>query len=82
MIKNYVELKKKVGMEGGASALERIYEIEKRESKGLYTLGTKEAVQNRLVQWYNDKDMKHDVRYQRASFVLMQELKKKLKKVM
>ena len=81
MIKSYSQLENKISSLGMSGMLATIYDLEKRDSKGMITLGSKESIQNRLVDWFNEKETKHNIGYQRASFVLMQELKKKVKDV-
>jgi hypothetical protein len=73
---NYKELEKK-----HPRVIGDIYILERNESRGMETLGSRKAVQERMVTWWNEKGMKADILNQRSSFVLMQELKKKLKRV-
>jgi hypothetical protein len=58
-----------------------IYMLERKDSKGMETMGSRKAVQERMVAWWNEKDKSHNITHQRTSYVLMQELKKKLKRV-
>jgi hypothetical protein len=73
---NYKKLEKK-----NPRVVKDIYMLERKESKGMETLGSKDAVQERMVKWWDEKDTDHDITRQRTSYVLMQELKKKLKRV-
>jgi hypothetical protein len=73
---NYKELEKK-----HPRVIKDIYTLEREESKGMETLGSRKAVQERMVTWWNEKGMQANILNQRSSFVLMQELKKKLKRV-
>lgn len=81
-VKSYSELKRKLSnFKGKDRVLADIKMLEKKDSRGMETLGSEKAVRDRLVTWWNEKGTKHDITYQRTSFVLMQELKKKLKRV-
>lgn len=73
---NYKELEKK-----HPRVIGDIYILERNESRGMETLGSRKAVQERMVTWWNEKGMQANILNQRSSFVLMQELKKKLKRV-
>jgi hypothetical protein len=79
-MKTYYHLNKYIASKEKSYLLKTIFNIETEESGGSKSyLGSKKEVRRRLVDWWNEKGTQHDISYQRPSFVLMQEMKKKLK---
>jgi hypothetical protein len=79
-MKTYYHLGKYIASKEKSHLLKTIFKLETEESGGSKSnLGSRKEVRRRLVDWWNEKGTKSDISYQRPSFVLMQEMKKKLK---
>lgn len=79
-MKSYYHLNKYLELKQKSYLLKTIFKLETEESGGSEShLGSRKEVRRRLVDWWNEKGAKHDITFQRPSFVLMQEMKKKLK---
>lgn len=66
---------------GGNRVLHEIYTLERDASKFSTELRRPSAVKKRILQWWNDKyNPNTDVLSHRSSYVLMQQLKKEIRK--
>ncbi|RLG45308.1 MAG: hypothetical protein DRN81_01955 [Thermoproteota archaeon] len=74
-------LAEKLASNGAKRILDDIYYLERRDSNFSKTLAKPENVRGRLVDWWNEPGTESNVLMQRPSFVLMQLLKRKLKKI-
>jgi hypothetical protein len=80
-VTSYNDLESRLAAKGKTGILHDIYFLERRDSGFSKTLAKPERVRERLVEWWNEPGTKADIGFQRPSFVLMQLLKRKLKRV-
>lgn len=80
-VTSYNDLESRLASKGKSNILHDVYFLERRDSGFSKTLAKPDRVRKRIVEWWNEPGSQFDIGYQRPSFVLLQLLKRKMKRV-